>query len=101
VQYDDDAVRKHLGDPQVRSHLTDLARELGDAMPFDEQHVEVAVRRSAEKQDIKAATLIHAIRVALTGRAASPGIFDVIALLGRDRVLDRIAALIAFLDSRN
>jgi glutamyl-tRNA synthetase len=101
VSYDDEAVRKYLADPQVSRHVVSLVEELRDAMPFDEQHVEAAVRRSAEKQDIKAAMLIHATRVALTGRTASPGIFEVIVLLGRDRTLSRLGALVTFLSSRH
>ena len=99
VEYEDEAVRKHLADPQLPRYIATLAEDLRGAMPFDEQHVEAAVRRSAEKQDIKAAMLIHAIRVALTGRTASPGIFEVIVLIGRERTLARLTALLAFLSS--
>ena len=42
---------------------------------------------------MKAGALIHATRVAVTGRAVSPGLFEVLALLGRDRVVERLAAL--------
>ena len=38
----------------------------------------------AEARGVKAASLIHAVRVALTGKAVSPGLFEVLALLGRD-----------------
>jgi glutamyl-tRNA synthetase len=41
---------------------------------------------------VKAATLIHAVRVAVTGKTASPGLFEVLALVGRDRTRARIAA---------
>jgi glutamyl-tRNA synthetase len=101
VQYEDEAVRKHLADPDMSRYIAALDEELRDTMPFDEQHVEAAVRRSAEKQDIKAAMLIHAARVALTGRTASPGIFEVIVLLGLDRTRARLHDLLAFLSSRN
>jgi len=101
VQYEDEAVRKHLADPDISRYIAALDEELRDTMPFDEQHVEAAVRRSAEKQDIKAAMLIHAARVALTGRTASPGIFEVIVLLGLDRTRARLHDLLAFLSSRN
>jgi len=100
VQYEDEAVRKHLADPRLSRYIAALVEDLRVAMPFDEQHVEAAVRRSAEKQDIKAAMLIHAIRVALTGRMASPGIFEVIVLLGRERTLARLDALVRALSSR-
>ena len=72
-----------------------------EVVPFDEPHVEAAVRRTAEQQDIKAAPLIHATRVAVTGRTASPGIFEVLVLLGRERTLLRLAQLSAFLASRS
>jgi len=74
-----------------------LMRSLREVVPFDEQHVEAAVRRTAEQQDIKAASLIHATRVAVTGRTASPGIFEVLVLLGRERTLQRLEQLSSFL----
>jgi glutamyl-tRNA synthetase len=48
------------------------------------------LRGLAESRGLKAAGLIHATRVAVTGRAVSPGLFDVLALLGADRVRARI-----------
>jgi len=41
---------------------------------------------------VKAATLIHAARVAVTGKTVSPGLFEVLGLLGRERVLSRLRA---------
>jgi hypothetical protein len=45
--------------------------------------------------------LIHAVRVGVTGRATSPGLFEVLALLGRDRTVSRLERLQAFLASRS
>jgi glutamyl-tRNA synthetase len=101
VEYEDDAVNRHLGAPRLYEHVQALAHALREVMPFDEPHVEAAVRRTAEQQDIKAAPLIHVTRVAVTGRTASPGIFEVLALLGRERTLARLERLGAFLASRN
>jgi glutamyl-tRNA synthetase len=101
VEYEDDAVKKHLAIPRLAQHVNALAHALREVMPFDEQHVEAAVRQTAEQQDIKAAPLIHAARVAVTGRTASPGIFEVLVLLGRQRTLARLEQLTSFLDSRN
>ena len=101
VEYEEEAIRKHLGVPRLADHVMALAASLRDTMLFDEQHVEAAVRRTAEQQDIKAAPLIHATRVAVTGRVASPGIFEVMVLLGRDRTLARLERLGSFLASRN
>jgi glutamyl-tRNA synthetase len=101
VEYEDDAIDRHLSDPHLAEHVHALARALREVMPFDEPHVEATVRRTAEQQDIKAAPLIHATRVAVTGRTASPGIFEVLALLGRERTLARLERLAEFLVSRN
>jgi glutamyl-tRNA synthetase len=50
---------------------------------------------SADQRGVKAGVLIHAARVAVTGRTASPGIFDVLELTGRNRVLARIDAALS------
>jgi glutamyl-tRNA synthetase len=42
---------------------------------------------------VKAGALIHATRIAMTGRMISPGLFEMLVLLGRDRVLARLRAL--------
>jgi glutamyl-tRNA synthetase len=101
VEYDEEARRKHLGVPRLTDHVRALVHALREVMPFDEQHVEAAVRRTAEQQDIKAAPLIHATRVAVTGRTASPGIFEVLVLLGRDRTLARLDRLASYLATRD
>jgi glutamyl-tRNA synthetase len=101
VEYEPDAVNAHLKVPRLSEHVGALIHTLRDVMPFDEPHVEAAVRRTAEQQDIKAAALIHATRVAMTGRTASPGIFEVLVLLGRDRALARLDQLASFLSGRN
>jgi glutamyl-tRNA synthetase len=97
VEYEQHAVATHLRVPRLSEHVTALVRALRDVVPFDEPHVETAVRQTAEQQDIKAAPLIHATRVAVTGRAASPGLFEVLVLLGRERTVARLEQLAAFL----
>ena len=101
VEYDDEAVAKHLVDPRLGEHLVELVAVLRELTSFDEAHVETAVRGTAEAHGIKAGALIHAIRVAMTGRTTSPGIFDVLVLLGQERALSRLEALIAFLRARS
>jgi glutamyl-tRNA synthetase len=74
-----------------------LAAALRATDPFDEPHVEAAVRGTAAERGIKAGMLIHATRVAVTGRTASPGLFEVLALLGRERTVARLEGLVNFL----
>jgi glutamyl-tRNA synthetase len=94
VVRDDAAVRKHLAKAELREPLESLRAAFEALTPFDAPTLEAALRQLADARGLKAATLIHATRVAVTGRAASPGLFEVLALLGRERTLARLAAAI-------
>jgi glutamyl-tRNA synthetase len=94
--YDADAVAKHLEGPEVRRHLEALRDEFSRA-PFDETSLEQRLRQLAEQRGVKAGALIHATRIAATGRMVSPGLFEMVVLLGRERVVERINRLIEFL----
>jgi glutamyl-tRNA synthetase len=101
VQYEQDAVDKHLGAPDLAGHLAELVQALAHTTPFDETNVEAAVRGTATARGIKAGTLIHAIRVAATGRTMSPGLFEIVAWLGPERTLARLTRLLDFLRTRS
>jgi len=91
VDYDPAAVAKHLAADGVAAHLKALVEEWKALPEFDAATTEAALRRVAEARGLKAGTLIHAVRVAVTGTAVSPGVFEVVSLVGRARVLARLA----------
>ena len=63
-----------------------------DAAPgWDTEALDAAVRQVAEERGVKLGQVAQPLRAALTGRRISPGIFDVLALLGREESLGRIA----------
>jgi glutamyl-tRNA synthetase len=84
------AMEKYLSDATLAPHLEALRTELETVDPFDPAPIEAALRRVADARGIKAATLIHATRVAVTGQAVSPGLFEVLALIGKRRTLRRL-----------
>jgi len=94
------AAEKHLSVPGLADHLEALANVLRTVEPFTESAAEAALRGVASERNVKAGALIHATRVAVTGRTASPGLFEVLVLLGRERTLARLARLTAVLASR-
>ena len=100
VEYEQEAIDKHLSSGDLGPHVAALVSVLRTVTPFDEPHVEAAVRGSAAERGIKAGVLIHATRVAVTGRTTSPGLFEVVVLLGRERTLERLERLAAFLSTR-
>ncbi len=90
LEFDKAAVDKYLRPGGMSRHITSLAASLAELPSFDAVSIEAALRATAESAGVKAASLIHAVRVAVTGRAVSPGLFDVLALLGRDEVIGRL-----------
>ena len=100
VEYEAAAVEKHLSVPNLGAHIDALAAALQRVDPFSEATVESALRETATACGLKAGALIHATRVAVTGRTNSPGLFEVLVVLGRERTLARLTQLSAFLASR-
>jgi glutamyl-tRNA synthetase len=75
----------------ARSMLHVAHDKLSALADWDVPSLEAAIREVAEGSGVKLGKLAQPLRAALTGRTTSPGIFDVLALLGRDESLDRIA----------
>ena len=91
------AAKKHLSKPELAGPLEawrDALRALPD---FQKDPLEGALRAVAEQHGVKPGALIHATRVAVTGRAVSPGLFEVLELLGRERTLRRLEAVLPML----
>ena len=77
-----------LGEGQPRlAGITDKLRGLNE---WNAQSVEAVVREHAEAIGAKLGQVAQPLRAALTGRATSPGLFDVMAVLGRDETLLRL-----------
>jgi len=98
ISYDEDAVAKTWKDPKAAHEvLTATRAALADAKPWDAASLEGELRTFAESRGIAAGKLFQPLRLALTGVTASPGIFDVLVLLGRERSLARLDAALAWL----
>ena len=76
---------------EARAILASAFQKLSALAEWDMASLEAAIREVAESQGVKLGKLAQPLRAALTGRTTSPGIFDVMALLGRDETLARIA----------
>ncbi len=75
--------------------LAKVRDALAGADPFDEQHVEHALRELVEDLGVKPKLVFQPLRVALSGTTVSPGIFETVAVLGRDETLRRVDAALA------
>ncbi|WP_024575329.1 MULTISPECIES: glutamate--tRNA ligase [unclassified Afipia] len=75
---------------ETRKLIGELRSALEAVNPWTAEAAEAAMRQFAEKNSLKLGAIAQPLRVALTGRTTSPGIFDVLAVLGRQTCLDRL-----------
>jgi glutamyl-tRNA synthetase len=90
IEYEQEAVDKFLKTAEACDYLEQFAEALKQSEPFDKVHIETNVRDLVEKMGIKAGQMIHPVRVALTGGTVSPGIFEVIEYLKKDKAVNRL-----------
>ena len=90
VALDADAVAKQWKDAGTRELLAEARDALAGVPDWSTTPLEDSLRPVAEHRGIGAGKLFQPLRVALTGSSVSPGIFDVLVLLGRERSLRRI-----------
>jgi glutamyl-tRNA synthetase len=89
---DDPSAREKWLSDGGREALADARQALESAEPFDAEHVEQALRGVVEARGAKPKDVFQPVRVALAGTTVSPGIFETLAVLGRDEALARIDA---------
>src|SRR5262245_19220761 len=90
-EFDDAAVKKNLQkEPALKELLPQLADTFATLNVFTHDTTEASLRGFAEEKGVKAGLLINATRTALTGQAVGPGLFDLVAAVGKDRTVARL-----------
>ena len=90
LDYDAQEFEKQFAKDFVQEAFPELARRLKDLPEWTEEEIEGAVRGLAADKGKGARHLIHPLRYAVTGRTVSAGLFETMALLGRERSLLRV-----------
>ncbi|HEY4001642.1 MAG TPA: glutamate--tRNA ligase [Candidatus Xenobia bacterium] len=91
TSYDEDAVKKRWKDG-ARELVADLQEPLAALPVWDAPALEAAVRTLAESKGVNASKIIHPLRLAVSGSSAGPGLFELLAVLGKERVERRLQA---------
>jgi glutamyl-tRNA synthetase/nondiscriminating glutamyl-tRNA synthetase len=91
--YDPSGVEKHLRDEKLGTFLSALKEDFLKMDDFSAEEIEHVLRQRAEKEGIKAALLIHALRMLVVGTPVSPGIFEVLELIGKNKTIERMDRL--------
>jgi len=95
VHYEEKAARKHLKHA-AHGLLEALIARLEQAPEWTEEALEKLFAEVCAAKEVKLGALAQPVRVALTGSSASPGIFEVLTLLGRQRSLARLAEAVHY-----
>jgi glutamyl-tRNA synthetase len=97
--FDDKAAKKFLKG-NVLEPLATLKDRLKAAEVYTEENIEQLFAALLESYQIKLGKLAQPVRVALTGTSVSPGIFEIIAVLGKERVIPRLEKAIQYIEAR-
>jgi glutamyl-tRNA synthetase len=92
---DPKAFDKTIGRDGGAEALSAARAALGETEPFDPEHVESALRGVVDRLDAKPGKVFQPVRVAIAGQTVSPGIFESVALLGKEETLARIDSALA------
>ena len=99
VAYDEQAAKKFLK-PNVLEPLKHLKEQLAALTTFDEKAIERVFVQLMETYQIKLGKIAQPVRVALTGTSVSPGIFEIITVLGQARVVARLEKALDYIAGR-
>ena len=94
LEYDPQGLAKAFRSDGVAPALRQLEARWRTLPEWSAAPLEAELRALATGLGVPAGTLIHPVRLAVTGRTASPGLFEVVVLLGRERTLARVARLV-------
>jgi glutamyl-tRNA synthetase len=89
-EFDPKAVAKVMKNPDTPVVLEEIANGIEALRIFAAADIERIFREFAEKKSMKAGAVFHPVRVAVSGRAEGPSLFEMLELMGREKVLKRI-----------
>ena len=97
IAYDPEASVKFIKDASRPDHVQALRASYGELPGFDKESLEAGLRALAEERGLKAGVLIHPTRMALSGAAVGPPVFDLVEVMGREAALAHLDRFVAFL----
>ena len=98
LAFDEKARNKFLN-KDIKPHLEKLIIAISNMKVLEHDHLENLLKKVAEEAELKLGKLAQPVRVALTGSTASPGIYDVIMLLGKTTTLKRLNEAVNYIKS--
>jgi glutamyl-tRNA synthetase len=92
--YDPDVMKKRWNE-RSKGFMADLAKVYADVQDFSAANAESVFKQTCEKAGIKSGEVMQLFRVCISGVAGGPALFDAAALIGKDRIVSRLQAVVA------
>ncbi len=89
-EFDEKAVAKNLKDPHLGIFLPELADRIAQATKYAAEDIEEIFRSYSDEKQIKAGLIINGARTAISGGSVGPSLFEMMEVIGRDRVVGRL-----------
>ncbi len=97
LTYDAAAVEKYFRAGNAKPILAALRERLARVEPFEKAGIEPVFKDLAKEMNVKLGVVIHPCRLALSGRTETPPMYDVVEILGKEKVIQRLGLAIAML----
>lgn len=97
--YEEKGVQKHFRKTGVQTVLEEAAGSLEKLESFDAATLEETYRNLSSELGVKTGEIIHPTRLAISGRTMGPGLFEMMALLGKEKTVQRIKKAIRFISA--
>ena len=95
--FDENALKKNLfKEPNLREWMPELAAKLESIETFDHDNLQTAINQFAEEKQTKVGTIANAARALITGQAVGSSMFEIMARLGKEKVVKRLRSQIAW-----
>ncbi len=98
--YDEKGLKKRIY-PGVSARLRKLIAKFNEIEPFNEEKMENALRELSEELGCKAGELIHPVRLGVSGMTFGPGLFELLEVLGRKKVIERLEKFVDFIEKKS
>jgi glutamyl-tRNA synthetase len=89
TEYEEKAAKKQFNS-EAAERLLLITKEIDKIDDFTQTKLEELYRNISEKQGLNIGNLIHPTRLAISGTSAGPGLFEMMEVIGKDKVLKRI-----------
>jgi len=98
LEYDRSGIEKYLRNERLGGLLPKISADFRAMDGFKAEDIEAVVRERAMKEKVEAALFIHSIRMLVLGMPVSPGIFEVLELIGKEKTVERIGRFSKIID---